>query len=70
MTAPTATPCGACLGEQFVVVEQRGVDVEVGCPCTFCPCGAVAVGPGLLCGPHEDEAELEYDRRAERRADR
>ena len=66
MSAPTATPCGACLGEQFVVVEQRGVDVEVGCPgCTCAVCGQTTDTPPE-CGDCWARAETAYERRCDR----
>jgi hypothetical protein len=69
MTAPAVSTCGTCLGETTVVVEQRGVDVEVGYPGCRCFCGAEPIAPGLMCERCEDAAVLEFDRRAERRAD-
>lgn len=70
MTAPAVAVCPGCDGDQVVVVEVRGTDVQVSCPQCQCPaCGRTPIAPGLLCEVCEDEAEMEYDRRAERRSD-
>ena len=71
MTAPLATACPVCLGDEVVVLEQRGVDVALPCPGCQCPtCGRPPMATGALCEECEDAAALEFDRRAERRADR
>lgn len=69
MTAPAATACVTCTGETTVVVESRGVDVEVPCPGCRCFCGREPVEPGLMCETCERDADIEFDARARRRCD-
>lgn len=70
MTAPLVvadpTVCRTCDGDQTVVVEVRGVDVEAPCPGCCCEiCGATTPTPPecLTCFADNDHA---YRRRTDR----
>ncbi len=58
--------CSTCQGDTTLVVERRGVDVEVPCPgCSCAICGQTTDTPPE-CGDCWAAAEAAYERRCDR----